>query len=163
VNRRTRVNGEFGPWIAAGVLDEDGRPGRWQVAGTCLRRDPNLWNDDGTTKAAAICASCPVRAMCLSYAVVTDQREDMWAGHTVSQRDALTMLVVPRTTTMIRLGKSRAYRRPSTLRTDVARMLGQRLDVRQMASRLGKSPSTISATIRELKTEKEAAPSTVAA
>ncbi len=60
----------------------------WRSHGECLREDPDLFFPDksrgplGTqiAVAKAICARCPVAAVCLSWAVETNQPQGVWGG-----------------------------------------------------------------------------------
>lgn len=40
-------------------------------------------------KAKAVCASCPVAAECLTWAVETNQSEGIWGGHTPKERRSI--------------------------------------------------------------------------
>ena len=40
----------------------------------------------GVSRAKAICATCPVAAECLTWAIETNQTEGIWGGHTPKER-----------------------------------------------------------------------------
>ena len=66
---------------------------RWMLRGACLGEDPELFfpiSGSGSAgakirAAKAICAQCPVRANCLSYALST-QPDGSWGGTTREER-----------------------------------------------------------------------------
>ena len=68
----------------------------WMSRGACHGEDPELFFPVATngaavhqiTAAKAACARCPVRAICLAYAVTTRQ-EGIWGGTTPDERRAL--------------------------------------------------------------------------
>jgi WhiB family redox-sensing transcriptional regulator len=71
--------------LAAPITDE--RP--WVVFGACRDADPEIVfapDKDDTTKALAICASCPVQVECLDYALEARERFGIWGGTTDKQR-----------------------------------------------------------------------------
>lgn len=78
---RGRCNAHHLAWRRAQKpkLDRETAPlGRWVHAAACRGRDPELWfpfGDVGTAhqgqiaEAKSVCAACPVRDMCLAWAV----------------------------------------------------------------------------------------------
>jgi WhiB family redox-sensing transcriptional regulator len=68
----------------------------WMSRGACQGEDPELFfpfTANGAavhqiTAAKAVCARCPVRAICLAYAVTTGQ-DGIWGGTTPEERRAL--------------------------------------------------------------------------
>lgn len=61
----------------------------WMAEAACLGADPDLFFADTTTAAAAakaVCATCPVRADCLDYAVAGNERFGVWGGASVKDR-----------------------------------------------------------------------------
>lgn len=65
------------------------RPVDWRNRAACLIEDPELFYPIGTVSAAAIeqaerakqvCATCPVKAICLQYALTTGQHYGVWGG-----------------------------------------------------------------------------------
>lgn len=69
-------------------------PGDWMSLGACLDADPELFFPISSlgpaqrqiAQAKAICAACPVRTACLSYALDTWQRAGIWGGTTEDER-----------------------------------------------------------------------------
>jgi WhiB family transcriptional regulator, redox-sensing transcriptional regulator len=73
------------------TTDPDIRIDGWREAGTCFdRTDVDFFPepDDSTAVAVAVsmCASCPVAAECLTWAIDTDQREGIWGGYPPAER-----------------------------------------------------------------------------
>jgi WhiB family redox-sensing transcriptional regulator len=66
----------------------------WMSYGACRSEDPELFfpiSASGpallqVSSAKAVCARCPVRADCLSYALITGQDEGIWGGTTWEER-----------------------------------------------------------------------------
>jgi hypothetical protein len=62
--------------------------------GLCRREDPNLFFPEGrgaplaiqTEQAKTVCNGCPVRAVCLEWAVETGQPTGVWGGLSVDER-----------------------------------------------------------------------------
>ena len=60
----------------------------WREAAACLEVTdqvsffPDKADIAGIAKAKAICATCPVADVCLSWAVESNQSEGIWGGHT---------------------------------------------------------------------------------
>jgi WhiB family redox-sensing transcriptional regulator len=77
------------PRIAALRTDQT----RWMLRGACRHEDPELFfpiSASGPARgqisaAKAICARCPVRANCLSHALIT-QPDGIWGGTTKEER-----------------------------------------------------------------------------
>ena len=64
----------------------------WSAYGSCASEDPELFFPEpgaDTSEARAICRSCPVRRMCLDYAIETHQKFGIWGGMTENQRRRL--------------------------------------------------------------------------
>ena len=64
----------------------------WSAYGDCANADPDLFFPEpgaDTSAAREICRSCPVRRMCLDYAVETRQKFGIWGGMTENQRRRL--------------------------------------------------------------------------
>ena len=69
------------------------RPG-WRTRSACLSADPDLFFPISATAAAApqvatakaICAGCPVRSTCLSYAMDHRDLVGIWGGTTFDER-----------------------------------------------------------------------------
>lgn len=68
-------------------------PEPWTKKGKCLETDPELFFPEPggghsymVDKAKAVCRACPVRAMCLQYALDHDEKFGIWGGHTSLER-----------------------------------------------------------------------------
>lgn len=64
------------------------RPG-WQFRARCAQTDPDAFfppKGGSTTEPKRICLSCPVRAECLEYALVNDERFGIWGGMSERER-----------------------------------------------------------------------------
>jgi WhiB family redox-sensing transcriptional regulator len=95
--RKTHVAGvspESGP--AATPSDETSalsrRPSDWQSRALCAQTDPEAFYPEqgGSTRAAKkICLGCEVRAECLEYALVHDERFGVWGGLSDPERQHL--------------------------------------------------------------------------
>ena len=74
----------------------DGRPG-WHDQAACRDADPDLFFPDGDIRsvraqvkaAKLICRSCPVRTVCLSWALTSGQAHGIWGGLTEDERRRL--------------------------------------------------------------------------
>ena len=92
--RRARVRG-----LAAGVGTGSPSLRELWASGACRGADPDLFFDAGAefvtarqkreAKAKAICAGCPVRDLCLAYALDTGQAFGIWGGLNEDERRAL--------------------------------------------------------------------------
>jgi WhiB family redox-sensing transcriptional regulator len=83
------------------AFSRDDQPGRedqhgWRSLGACRLEDPELFFPmaqgsglDQLQRARAVCARCPVRAECLSFAVETVQDHGVWGGTSEEERRAL--------------------------------------------------------------------------
>ncbi len=76
------------------VLENDD-PSDWRALAACRDSDssvffPEVGSDVARIAAAKeVCAGCPVREDCLSFAVETNQSEGIWGGRTPSERRTL--------------------------------------------------------------------------
>lgn len=67
----------------------------WREAAACLDTEDevNFFPDKedlvGIVKAKAVCATCPVSDICLTWAIETNQTEGIWGGHTPKERRKL--------------------------------------------------------------------------
>jgi WhiB family redox-sensing transcriptional regulator len=69
----------------------------WRHLAACLDEDPELFFPVGDTgpallqvvEAKAVCASCPVRVECLTWALETGQNYGIWGGYTEDERREL--------------------------------------------------------------------------
>jgi WhiB family redox-sensing transcriptional regulator len=67
---------------------------QWREAAACAGLDDALFfpvgEEDAKIDAAkAVCAACPVRDVCLQYAIATNQTEGIWGGMTGAERRRL--------------------------------------------------------------------------
>jgi WhiB family redox-sensing transcriptional regulator len=73
-------------------LDDD-----WRAEAACAAVDPDLFFPVGVTgpavdqivAAKAVCAGCPVREMCLGFAIATNQEYGVWGGTSEEERRVL--------------------------------------------------------------------------
>lgn len=69
----------------------------WRAQARCLGSDPDLFFPLGSTgqplaqaeAAKHLCLGCPVRQLCLHYALETNQVTGVWGGTTEDERRAL--------------------------------------------------------------------------
>jgi len=69
----------------------------WRATGACRYEDVNLFFPAGVTgpaehqikQAKSICARCPVKDACLSFAIETNQEYGIWGGTTEDERRVL--------------------------------------------------------------------------
>lgn len=67
-------------------------PTPWTRHAACKGCDPELWfprRGAGTREAVNICATCPVAAECLDYALRWRIIDGVWGGKTGDQRDMI--------------------------------------------------------------------------
>ncbi len=87
------------PPVRAGILHPAARRQdiTWQEAASCRQADPELFFPIGSAgiavaeilRAKAICAGCPVRRPCLTYALATSQEFGIWGGRDEDERRLL--------------------------------------------------------------------------
>lgn len=73
------------------LLDELDIP-EFMGRGLCAQADPEEFFPEkgaSTSQAKRVCASCPVRAECLEYALDRGERYGIWGGTSERQRRAL--------------------------------------------------------------------------
>ena len=66
--------------------------GDWRDEGLCAQTDPEAFYPDkgqSPKQAKKVCASCPVQALCLAYALTHDERFGVWGGLSERERRAL--------------------------------------------------------------------------
>ena len=71
--------------------------GDWRHRAACLEEDPELFFPIGNTgpalvqieEAKAVCAGCPVRETCLTWALESGQDSGVWGGMSEDERRAL--------------------------------------------------------------------------
>ncbi len=81
-------------------------PDEWQERGACRTANPALFfapENEGhhqrrfrESAAKAICAHCPVRALCRAYAMQADEAYGIWGGTTERERQEKRSSVGPR-------------------------------------------------------------------
>lgn len=61
---------------------------QWREYAACHNCDPSIWfpATDSYARARPICASCPVKAECLDYALRNRIEHGMWGGATERER-----------------------------------------------------------------------------
>jgi WhiB family transcriptional regulator, redox-sensing transcriptional regulator len=75
------------------AFDDEAR--RWMLEARCLDADPEAFFPEkggSTREAKRICAVCPVRQDCLSYALDNDERFGIWGGMSERERRRLKRL-----------------------------------------------------------------------
>lgn len=74
-------------------LDDPEDQVSWQDRGLCAQTDPEAFFPEkgGSARPAKeVCRSCEVRAECLEYALVHDERFGVWGGKTERERRKLS-------------------------------------------------------------------------
>jgi WhiB family redox-sensing transcriptional regulator len=64
----------------------------WMADGLCAQTDPEAFfpgRGEPGRAAKAVCAACPVRAACLSYALEHSERFGVWGGTSERERRSL--------------------------------------------------------------------------
>ena len=69
-------------------------PSNWRALAACRTADPELFFPISAkgrahadiARAQAVCASCPVRARCLDFALTMRQADGIWGGRTAEER-----------------------------------------------------------------------------
>lgn len=67
----------------------------WREAASCLDAPagvtffPDKEDFGAIVRAKAVCATCPVADVCLSWAIESNQSEGIWGGHTAKERRKL--------------------------------------------------------------------------
>ena len=90
---RTITPGTFtllSPQLLADARSDPART--WAVRGLCTGADPEIFfppSDGASLKARQICAGCPVRGLCLAYAVIADEPFGIWGGLDRHERRSL--------------------------------------------------------------------------
>ncbi len=65
------------------------KKGDWTAQAACRGTDTEIFypaNADEEAEALSICATCPVRAQCLDYAIRNRETYGIWGGATPEQR-----------------------------------------------------------------------------
>lgn len=61
----------------------------WMADAACLDHHPDLWFSEmgnAAIRAREICASCPAIALCLQWAMETNEPDGIWGGRSVKER-----------------------------------------------------------------------------
>jgi WhiB family redox-sensing transcriptional regulator len=64
----------------------------WKAKGACHGMDPNIFfpeKEKDSGEAIAICRPCPVRPICLEYAIEHRVKDGVWGGMTDKERQKL--------------------------------------------------------------------------
>lgn len=64
----------------------------WRAEAACRGLDTEVFfplTDEEAAEAKAVCATCPVRELCLEYALITRQDDGVWGGLTEAERRRL--------------------------------------------------------------------------
>jgi WhiB family redox-sensing transcriptional regulator len=75
--------------IEAAVALRDGSVANWWELGKCRDIDTAIFfSEDGASDSYAkeICAVCPVKTVCLAYALFNNERFGIWGGTTAHER-----------------------------------------------------------------------------
>ncbi len=77
----------------------------WQLRGVCRSKDPEMFfhpeNERGAARQAreaaakAVCAQCPVLAICREHARVSRERYGVWGGLSESEREQQLGVIGP--------------------------------------------------------------------
>jgi len=80
------------PGLRPAPADDEDNPLSWQTDALCAQTDPEAFFPEkgGSTRdAKRICASCEVKAQCLEYALLNDERFGIWGGLSERERRRL--------------------------------------------------------------------------
>lgn len=84
------------PVGSANVVEMNGLlsdgPLSWQQHALCAQTDPEAFFPEkggSTREAKAVCSACEVRAECLEYALIKDERFGIWGGMSERERRRL--------------------------------------------------------------------------
>lgn len=76
----------------AQASEEDEPPADWREDGSCAQVDPELFYPEKNVSpktAKKVCAACPVKDLCLEWALENDERYGVWGGTTENERKQL--------------------------------------------------------------------------
>lgn len=71
------------------------QPEPWMADAVCAQVDGDLWFPEkggSNAEARRICAGCPVKALCLDYAIENDER-GVWGGTSEQERQRMRKAV----------------------------------------------------------------------
>jgi WhiB family transcriptional regulator, redox-sensing transcriptional regulator len=105
-------------------------PVGWQSLGACRDSDPDLFFPIAASgpglrqiaEAKAVCARCPVRIVCLSYALDTGQHAGVWGGASAEERQGI------RSARAVALTLSHRHERGPTQEASIRAGAGERED-----------------------------------
>jgi WhiB family redox-sensing transcriptional regulator len=127
----------------------------WMADGLCRQFDPDLFFPDGRGAAVAIqnaqakevCMGCPVRAVCLEWAIDTGQSAGVWGGMSEDERAPLRRDLMTKRSGVTRCVQSQAY---------IEKRLGEDgASERQVSEELGVWPSTLRRALAMFEAERE--------
>ena len=89
----------------------------WMADGLCRQVDPDLFFPDGrggavavqNEKAKEVCMGCPVRAVCLEWALDTGQSAGVWGGMSEDERRPLRQDLLEKRSGVRRCLEAQAY------------------------------------------------------
>jgi WhiB family transcriptional regulator, redox-sensing transcriptional regulator len=117
-------------------------PTDWMQDGLCAQTDPALFFPDGTgnaitsqvKQAKKICAKCPVKAICLEWAVDTGQSAGVWGGLSEDERVPMRRERVANRSGVARCVQSQTF---------IEQRLEDDVPVRKIAEELGVSHTSV--------------------
>lgn len=78
--------------MGAQFKNPDYREHDWLEYAYCKGLDPDIFfanSEPEQLEAARICGGCAVRAECLEYALITNQKDGVWGGTTEREREGI--------------------------------------------------------------------------
>lgn len=90
--QRLPEEGAQRPLALVETLDAEGEALGWQERALCAQTDPEAFFPEkggSTREAKRVCVSCEVRAECLEYALLNDERFGIWGGLSERERRKL--------------------------------------------------------------------------
>ena len=117
-------------------------PTDWMQDGLCAQTDPAIFFPDGTgnaitsqvKQAKKICTQCPVKAVCLEWAVDTGQSAGVWGGLSEDERAPMRRDRAAKRSGVARCVQSQAF---------IERRLEDEVPVRKIAEELGVSHTSV--------------------
>ena len=114
----------------------------WMADGLCRQVDPDLFFPDGrgaavaiqNEKAKAVCEGCPVKAVCLEWAINTGQSAGVWGGMSEDERRPLRQDVMAKRSGTTRCLEAQAF---------IEKRLEDGASERQVSEEVGVWPSTL--------------------
>jgi hypothetical protein len=124
-------------------------PTTWMEYGRCRETDPNIFFPEGrgaaitiqTAQAKAVCRNCPVRSLCLEWALDTGQSTGVWGGLSEDERRDLARVPEP---SMDRCLNAQAW-----IEEQLAAGRGQR----EIARELGVDPGVLGRAVQRFRDE----------